>query len=229
MSAATLVDAFNTCALIKDFEAMPTLATFLDDENTAVRNAARKGLRSFRKNAIWQYREAYLNLVGSEADATWGWQKLANELETTLDNSREHMLVEALKKARGLLARGDLQQAKRVLDLALIDVVEPRNGPAIALFYARLSQAFFANGDKAKARRCALRAAALDEGYHTIAANLALQRSEREYGLKGGALVDSDAIYAQLDRKRLARQRSSEETTIIGEVTGGSSEYSRQR
>lgn len=98
------------------FEAMPVVVSYLVDERAAVRHAAERATARYGRNAIWQLRERYLNVLGRDAPPDWSHQRLLAEIQ------REHFAPRvALQNAAIAAARGarDPEAALAALEPAL--------------------------------------------------------------------------------------------------------------
>jgi hypothetical protein len=92
------------------FEAMPVVVSYLVDERAAVRRAAEQATQRFGRNAIWQLRERYLNVVGRDAPAEWGHQRLLGELQ------REHFAPRAKVQQAAIAAARAAHDPRAALD-----------------------------------------------------------------------------------------------------------------
>lgn len=128
------------------FDAMPVVTSYVTDERHEVRNAARRAVQRFGRNAIWQIRERYLNATGKEADPSWTYQRVLHALYEVYDAPKREAFKAALAKAKAAFERGDDAAAVRALDEALQAEPRPEQAPEAATLYAQLGERALAQG-----------------------------------------------------------------------------------
>jgi hypothetical protein len=131
---SALLDAYGDTLT---FDAMPVVVSFLTDERAAVRQAARRAVQRFGRNAIWQLRERYLNATGLEAEASWGWKRLLDELYALHDGPKQRDFEARLAEAQAALDAAEDARAQAALDQAIN--VLPAKGEAAGPLYGRLA------------------------------------------------------------------------------------------
>ena len=155
---AAILDAYGETLT---FDAMPVVVSYLNDERVAVHDAARRAVRRFGKNAIWQLRERYTNATGSEPNANWGWQRMLDEVIRLHDAPAEDAYTKSIRDAEAALSAGDVARAESLVDGALVR--HPHGaGKAAAAVYARVADAHFERGELAPALSTYRRALRLD-------------------------------------------------------------------
>ena len=208
-----------------NFEAMPVVVSYVGDERSEVRAAARHALERFGKNAIWQLRERYLNATGKEADLNWGHQRLSKELAQLFEAPKREQVDEQLKRAEAALALGDFAAAEAALDQALITTPVGDAAARSAPLYVRIAGHHEASGQLGRAIACLRRALRLDPDGEAQKRSLARVRYlEAELRLSHGQ-VDLHAYRAAL----ALDPGLSEAQAVLDELTGKNQERERTR
>jgi tetratricopeptide (TPR) repeat protein len=140
---AGILDAYGDTLT---FDAMPVVVSYVTDERVAVRDAARRAVQRFGKNAIWQLRERYVNATGREADANWSFQRTLDELIRLHEGPGHAAFLGQLKDAQAALEAGDTQKAEGLLDAALRDHPHERDTAGMATAYARIGGGWLEQG-----------------------------------------------------------------------------------
>ncbi|HEX6240169.1 MAG TPA: hypothetical protein VFZ61_04730, partial [Polyangiales bacterium] len=207
------------------FDAMPVVVSYVGDERSEVRGAARRALARFGKNAIWQLRERYLNTTGKEADPNWGHQRLLSELARWFEAPQREAVERELARASQALTRGDFAAAEAALDAALVTAPFGEAAPQLSPLYVRIAGHHEANGRVERALDCLRRALRLDADGKDHSRTLArIKYLEAELRLARGQ-VDL-ASYTQavaLD------PGLSEAQAVLDELTGKTHERERER
>lgn len=144
------------------FDAMPVVVSYVTDERLAVRNAALAAVKRFGKNAIWQLRERYVNATGKDPDPSWNWQRTLDELLRLHDAPKRSAFVALLDQAKKALEQGDLSEADKLLDAALLEQPRSSENKRASQLYARLAERRFEEGELAPALTAFRRALRLD-------------------------------------------------------------------
>jgi len=183
------------------FDAMPVIVSYLTDERVAVREAAVGAIRRFGKNAIWQLRERYLNATGRDADASWGYQRILDELFAMHDEPRRKSFERELTVAQSALEAGDVDAASAALGRALEVQPESLHAKPAAPLYARLGANYLERGELERALTAYRRALRLSPDaeettsfqarVHYLEAELRLERGVVDLeGYKRALLLD---------------------------------------
>jgi tetratricopeptide (TPR) repeat protein len=207
------------------FEAMPVVVSYVGDERSEVRAAARRALARFGKNAIWQLRERYLNTTGKEANPSWSHQRLLGELARWFETPQREAVERELARANTAIASGDFATAEAALDAALVTAPFGDAAPQLAPLYVRIAGHHEANGRVEHALDCLRRALRLDADGKDRTRTLArIKYLEAELRLATGQV---DLIsYTQA----LALDPGlSEARAVLDELTGKTRERERER
>lgn len=217
-----------------DYKALPVITPFLSDERMEVREAARRAMGGFGKEAIWQLREAYLEATGKHAERYWAADRVARELYAVLDRPRIEEADRLLTRGLSAFVSGDLKTTKQCFDQALTIHPGFEKRAEMAPGYAAFGEKLLGKDDLDGAAAAYGRALRLDPRAAeatTWRARLAFIRSEQR--LQGG-VVDIDgyqealrlepsnqAAAAVLDRLGgawLERQRTKKRWSRVGSV-----------
>lgn len=99
-----LAQILRVFAKKKQFDAMDTIAQFINSPNPIVRNSARDSLAKFGRNAKWALKKQYINITGKKPDPSWGHEQIAQKLYEMVDQQRlapfNKKLEEGLKYAK---------------------------------------------------------------------------------------------------------------------------------
>jgi tetratricopeptide (TPR) repeat protein len=208
-----------------NFEAMPVVVSYVNDERGEVQRAARAATLRFGRNAIWQLRERYLIATGKEADPAWSHERLLSELARWFDAPRREAQEKQLAAAREALARGAFAAAEQALDQAV--QLDPFGALAAraAPLYARIAGQHEASDRLEQALACLRRAARLAPDAPGRAAWLArIAYLEAELRL-GTGTVDLGGY-----RRALALDPAlAEARAVLDELTGVNAERERAR
>lgn len=222
-------------AAVHDPDAMRVLVSFTGSERTAVREAARAGLREYGQNALWALRSAYENHTGEEPPTAWGWERTSRELYARYDAARleepNRLFDEAMRHAKAgetqpMLAKFRQALARQPSFPRRGEMVEPLLEHADdlqedgreqdALRVCQLALRLDPAGPKASALRARI---AYLEGRRALAAGVP------DEGLFAEAVrldPDLDAAQDELDRLQRERQRGSIRTAqaVLAAVAG---------
>lgn len=191
LTPVDLADVLRAWGATRTMDAMPVVASFVDDHRRFVREAAREALEAYGQNAIWQAREQMRLRVGDEADAAWGWERTMRELFRRLDERRLERVRDLEVAAREALERGDAEGASGALD-ALLARAPDAASPEIAALFARTGDAWLDADRRERAQIAYERAARLATGGERSAYEARLTFVEAEEALARGVL-DLDA------------------------------------
>ena len=136
---ARLSELLLAYASSHDFDAMPVVVSFVDDEDEDVRAAARSAMQSYGRNGVWMLRRAHRNLLGERADAAWGWRSTMERLYAALDTRRLAPLYERLDAALLVGRGGDLAAMIETFDDLLRVAPELERRSEMASGYAALA------------------------------------------------------------------------------------------
>jgi MYXO-CTERM domain-containing protein len=114
-----LAEVLAAWGRIRSMDAMPVVASFVDDPRRLVRSASRDALREYGQNGIWQAREQYRLRLGESASEEWGWQRTLHELCQRLDQRRMSGVADLESAAAAAIEGGDLERAAERLDQLL--------------------------------------------------------------------------------------------------------------
>jgi tetratricopeptide (TPR) repeat protein len=181
-----------------DYKALPVITPFLNDERMEVREAARRAVGGFGKEAIWQLREAYLEATGKHAERSWAADRVARELYAVLDRPRIAEADRLLTRGLSAFVSGDLETMKQCFDQALTIHPGFEKRAEMAPGYAAFGEKLLEKDDLDPAAAAYSRALRLDPRAaeaRTWRARLAFIRSEQR--LHGG-VVDIDGYQEAL-------------------------------
>jgi tetratricopeptide (TPR) repeat protein len=219
---SAIISAYGS---VLNFEAMPIIVSYVTDERSEVRDAARAAITRYGKNAIWQLRERYLNAVGKEAEPGWGHQRLLSELAKLFDAPRRTAFEAALRTASAHLDKSDLEPAQKALDTALQGSPSGELPSQSAPLYTRLAAHYEATGQPTAALRAYRRALRVSPG----APNSDLLRARIAY-LEADQLLAKGQINLTAYQHAITLDPSllpARET--LSELTGERSERDRSR
>ena len=134
LGPVALADALSVWGETHVIDAMPVVASFVDDPRAGVRAAARRAMFDYGRNAIWQAREQMRLRLGETALESWGWQRTLDELFDRLDARRREGVRRLETEARDALGRGDADAAGRALSTLLARAPEAGSPEHAALF-----------------------------------------------------------------------------------------------
>lgn len=140
---SALLDAYGEVLL---FDAMPVVVSYVADERSAVREAARRATRRFGKNAIWQLRERYLNATGSEAPQSWNAERVLQEIASLHDAPKRQAFGQAMLDAEKALAEGAVDSAAVALDRGLGEQLSHEVATTAGPLYGRLGALYLEAG-----------------------------------------------------------------------------------
>jgi hypothetical protein len=83
-----LADILRAYGRAREVEAVRVIVTYANSDRLQVREAAREAIGQIGEPARWQLREAFENLIGRKAEASWDWKRIAVELFTEYDRAR---------------------------------------------------------------------------------------------------------------------------------------------
>ena len=176
---AGIIDAYTNPL---DFEAMPELVKLVGREQIQVREAARRAVARFGKNAIWQVREAYEEASGQRADRGWDWQRSTRELYLVLDRSKIEEVETRVAQGMAAFVAGDLKTMAQHYNVLLARFPHYPERAKLAPGYAALGEFHF-SADRLDAARDAyqraLRLSPQDETADDWKAQLAFISAER--------------------------------------------------
>jgi hypothetical protein len=121
-------------------DAMESVAAFLDDPDPVVRKAAATALRRYGRNAIWQIRDMARIFLGEDLDRSWTAPQSLDYLIDKLEARRLAPQREALARATELAERGELDEARRLLDLVLAERPRMERRGVAADVYTKLAE-----------------------------------------------------------------------------------------
>lgn len=145
-----------------DFTAMPEIVRLTAAPQLQVREAARRAVQRFGRNAIWQLREFYKETTGRDAGKAWSSERAAAELYASVDRTRNELASERLTRGREALARRDWAALAREYDLLLAEYPHFPGRAELAPGYAALGAERMAQRAWAEAHAAYLRATWLD-------------------------------------------------------------------
>lgn len=146
-----LADVLSAWGATRTMDAMPVVASFVDDRRRFIRDAAREALGAYGQNGVWQAREQFRLRLGEDADTSWGWERTLRELCARLDDQRLALVRDLQTAAEVALDRGDPDSATRSLE-ALLARAPDAGSPEIATLFARAGDAWTTSGGRANAR-----------------------------------------------------------------------------
>ncbi len=165
-----------------DFKALPVITSFLGNDRTEVREAARWSMAQFKQNAIWQLREAYEEAVGRRPEPSWTWKVLSERLYAHLDQPLIERARRSLEKGLSAQREGDWKAMERHFARALTFHPAFAGRAQMAPGFAALGAARLKADDlqgAARAYRRALRLAPDSDAAGKWRAQLAFVTSER--------------------------------------------------
>jgi tetratricopeptide (TPR) repeat protein len=146
-----LADVLRAWGATRSIDAMPVVASFVDDPRRLVREAARDALRDYGQNAVWQAREQFRLRLGTDAELGWGWARTLDELCARLDTQRLARVADLEQAAREALERGDTRAATESLE-ALLARAPDAGSHDIAVLFARTGEAWMGADERTRAR-----------------------------------------------------------------------------
>lgn len=207
------------------FEAMPTLTRFVDSERAQLRSAARWALKQFGRDAVWQMREAYEDVTGTQADRAWSWQRTMRELCSAVDRRRHQALRPELSEGLRAHQSGDLETMRAHFDEVLQRAPRLPARARMAPGYAALAARHLDEGRAADAARLYRRALRLDDTHEQSAewrARLALAEAKRQ-------LREGVADLAAFERVPTSAAAHAEADATADTLSGQSARESRNR
>ncbi len=93
---ALLAEILRAFGSIRQPDAMRVVVSFVNSDRAQVRDAARWSVQQYGMTAGNALREAYEMYEGHDADAAWGWERVANELYLANDRRRTSEVVQRL-------------------------------------------------------------------------------------------------------------------------------------
>ncbi len=97
----------------RSFDAMEAVASLMNHPAIRVRTNARKFIRWYGRNAIWQLRRLYRNQRGEDAPKTWGWKKVYTEVLSLMrDDSAYRVPVGVIEAEPQVEARAPIGSAE---------------------------------------------------------------------------------------------------------------------
>ncbi|AKT36646.1 HEAT repeat domain-containing protein [Chondromyces crocatus] len=83
-----LTDIMRAYGRTRDVDAVRVILSFCNSERERLREAARQAIAAIGEPALWQLRDAYLNMNGTKPPREWSWDQIARELFAAHDRSR---------------------------------------------------------------------------------------------------------------------------------------------
>jgi tetratricopeptide (TPR) repeat protein len=123
-----------------DFAAMPGVVRLVNADKLEVREAARATTARFGKNAIWQLRQLYEEVVGTAADHHWDAEHTARELYAALDRGTRTDEETLLARGMARFVAGDLEGMQQQYDRLLAQSPHFAERAKMAVGYAALGQ-----------------------------------------------------------------------------------------
>lgn len=160
----TLGELLLAYATVKEFEAMPVVVSYVDAPDEGVRRASRQAMESFGSNGIWMLRRAHRNLLGDDAESSWGWKATMDKLYAALDARRDAPMQRRLERALEVFAQGDHAEAHRLYDALLLDAPNLARRSDLAAGYGAFADQARERGDRAEAMALYRRAIGLAAG-----------------------------------------------------------------
>lgn len=146
-----LAEVLTAWGQTRTMDAMPVVASFVDDHRRFVRDAARSALEAYGQNGVWQAREQFRLRLGEDADVAWGWERTLAELYRRLDEQRLSRVSDLRASALEALDRGDVETATRSLE-ALLARAPDAGSLEIAALFARAGDAWMTSDARDRAR-----------------------------------------------------------------------------
>jgi len=173
----TLAATMEAFAEVRELDAMQVVISFVDHDDPQVRDAARRTMRSFGRNGIWQLRRAMVNQLDEQPDTSWGWRRTMEHLYEALDERRLAPVNAELEAGLEAFASGDLETMRTHFDAVLRDApTHPQR--------ARMAEGYAALGNLRRAIRLSPEEAA------TWRAALLVQEAEAD---REAGFFDADA------------------------------------
>lgn len=136
-----LADVLRAYGTVRDFEAMRVVVSLVTSERAQVREAARWATEQYGRNAVWQLRERYKNVAGEDADASWGWRRVMDELYRRDDEARLAPVRADFEAGLAAFAAGDLRTAEEKLDSVLVRAPRLDRRAELGPAYAAIARA----------------------------------------------------------------------------------------
>lgn len=129
-----LADVIAAWGATRNMDAMPVVASFVDDHRRFVREAARDALLAYGQNGIWQAREQFRLRLGEDADLSWTFQRTMRELSARLDEQRLLRIQDLATRAEEAIERSDPDHATRTLETLLARAPDVSSDAIASLF-----------------------------------------------------------------------------------------------
>jgi len=159
-----LAEILKALSLVNDFEAMPLIVTFANDQSAVVREAAREAIRRYGRNIIWQLRDAYRTSMGEDPDMAWSAEELARRLFSAADEIRLAESRALLAQARKAAEAGNFDEMKRLAADVLSEEPDIESKPEVAGWFRTWAERLEKESKLDQAREALLIAGALDPG-----------------------------------------------------------------
>ncbi len=161
-SRPALAQILTAFAEVSDFEAMPLVLSFANDESTVVRRAAREAIRRFGRNIIWQLRDAYRASMGQDPEPGWSADDIASRLFAASDEVRLARARTDLAGAESAARAGNYPEMRRLVAEALSREPDLQDRDRVAGWFRDWGQRLIDGSRFGEARDALLAAAALD-------------------------------------------------------------------
>ncbi len=133
-----LAEILKAFADLRDQDAVPVIAAFVNSDRTVVRVAARQSLLDYGQGALWKLRETYSNLLGTQAVETWKAEEVAEHLYKALDKIRLEDVYVLIDEGLEFGKKDDLDHAIERFDQALArEPLLDRRGETTRFYYAK--------------------------------------------------------------------------------------------
>jgi hypothetical protein len=129
-----LADLLSAWGATRNMDAMPVVASFVDDHRRFVREAARDALLAYGQNGIWQAREQFRLRLGEDAEMSWGHRRTMQELSERLDRQRLLRIQDLAARAEEAIERNDPDSATRSLEALLARAPDVSSNEIASLF-----------------------------------------------------------------------------------------------
>lgn len=129
-----LADVIMAWGTTRNMDAMPVVASFVDDHRRFVREAARDALLAYGQHAIWQAREQFRLRLGEDANMSWGHRRTLDELCARLDQQRLLRIQDLAARAEEAIERNDPDGATRSLEALLARAPDVSSNEIASLF-----------------------------------------------------------------------------------------------
>ncbi len=159
--SALLSEILRAWGKVLDFDAMRVVISYVGNERTEVRDAARWTMERYGRNAVWQLRQAYRNFTGAEAAPGLGWRKLMEALFRAYDDARLVEVSAWLDQGLAAARAGDLGTMRERFDRVLLRAPHHERRAEMAPGYAALASARLERDDLAGAAAAFARAVRL--------------------------------------------------------------------